>query len=336
MFEDLKSLFGPSHSSLPPGILGQYYDPKEMRRQMIANMLMLGGVGMMGNSFQGAAQGVAQAAMDTPRQYRDMAKDAYEADMQAKDQAWQDEQRGRQREQWGYIDNLMQGVNDPLARAFPEQYAETQFNNKYGPHQAPEAPKVETFYDQKTGQQYKAQWDANTGNWVRIGGAKAESNGVTIGPDGTVQIGGQKTTEADRRAMLLASQTATQEPAAMAGFDELASLKNTAASSLPGGRYFMSPKAQQAQDALSNVIGNWLYLTSGATANPGELKARLAEIVPTAMDDERTVALKKARLQSIFDEMKRRAGLMPQGTPGAQPVPAPIGGSDGYSIEEIP
>ena len=320
----------------PQGILGQYYDPDAARQATIKQMLILGGLGLMGGGWEGAAKGAALAAVNTPEQFRNAGLDAYQADMQAKDQAWQDEQRGRQREQWGYMDNLMQGVNDPLARAFPEQYAETQFNNKYGPHQAPEAPKVETFYDPQTGQQYKAQWDANTGNWVKVGGAKAESNGITIGPDGTVQVGGQKQTEADRRASLLAGQTISQEPAAMAGFDELSSVRNTAAGNLPGGRYFMTPEAQQAQDALSNVVGNWLYLTSGATANPGELKARLSEIVPTAMDDDRTVAAKKARLQSIFYEMKRRAGMLPPGSTGAQPVPQPIGGSDGYSIEELP
>jgi hypothetical protein len=207
------------------------------------------------------------------------------------------------------------------------------FNNRtgekmqVGPVEPTKAPQIETFFDENTGQQYKAQWDAESGEWQPIGGRKAESNGVTIGPDGTVQIGGQKTTEGDRRAILLANQTISQEQTVMDSFDSLASVQNTAAANIPGGRYFMTPEGQAAQDALSNVIGNWLYLTSGATAPAEEVAKRTKEVTPTALDDPKTVELKKARLKSIFDGMKQRAGI--QTAPAA---PAQIGG---YTIEQV-
>ena len=50
----------------------------------------------------------------------------------------------------------------------------------------PEAPKTEEFYDETTGQPYKAIWDAQAGKYVREGGVRAPTQGQTIniGPNG--------------------------------------------------------------------------------------------------------------------------------------------------------
>ena len=51
---------------------------------------------------------------------------------------------------------------------------------------APKNPQIETFYDEATGQQYKAQWDGT--KWVPVGGVQAPSSPlVTIGGEGTGQ-----------------------------------------------------------------------------------------------------------------------------------------------------
>ena len=117
----------------PQGLLGQYYDQDAVRKATIKNMLMLWGLGLMGGGWEGAAKGATAAAISTPNQYRDMAMDAFQMDQSAQDQAWQDERRNRQRKQWGAVDNLVQGVDDPYAKAFPEEYAKAQFDQKYGP-----------------------------------------------------------------------------------------------------------------------------------------------------------------------------------------------------------
>ena len=53
----------------------------------------------------------------------------------------------------------------------------------------PKAPSVQEFYDDKTGQSYKAQWNPKTQQWERQGGTKAPSGtSLTVGPDGTVQF----------------------------------------------------------------------------------------------------------------------------------------------------
>ncbi|MCX5581493.1 hypothetical protein [Kaistia terrae] len=53
-----------------------------------------------------------------------------------------------------------------------------------------DAPTVQDFYDEKTGTNYKAQWNQASGSWDRVGGSKAASNGMTIktNPDGSTEV----------------------------------------------------------------------------------------------------------------------------------------------------
>lgn len=54
-----------------------------------------------------------------------------------------------------------------------------------------EPPEVKEFFDDQ-GRAYKAQWNPTTRSWDQIGGSKAAASGggVTISPDGTIQVGG--------------------------------------------------------------------------------------------------------------------------------------------------
>lgn len=127
----------------------------------------------------------------------------------------------------------------------------------------------------------------------------------------------EKMTEGQRRVKLLATQTATQEPVIMKNFDDLASLQNVAGANIPFGRILMTPEGKAGLDSIQNVIGNWLYLVSGATATDQEMDRRTSEVMPAFGDDETTLALKKARLQSYIDGMKEMAGIEGQ-DPAAQ------------------
>lgn len=187
------------------------------------------------------------------------------------------------------------------------------------PNQAPKPPEMQTLYDDR-GAEYKAQWNPQTQNWEKVGGSKAGSNGITItNPDGTTtQIGGTaaKTTEADRRASLLAKQMQGSANDALKNFDTLATARNTgAAMGGMAGRAVMDPQAQVAKDAVTNVVANWLYLTSGATATPDEVRKQVEMTIPTAVDDEMTVAAKKARFKAIVDTMNERGGISAGGAP---------------------
>lgn len=44
---------------------------------------------------------------------------------------------------------------------------------KYAPDAGPEAPQTQTFFDEETGQEYRGQWNPQTGQWERVGGVKA-------------------------------------------------------------------------------------------------------------------------------------------------------------------
>jgi len=214
-------------------------------------------------------------------------------------------------EQYGIDPNSPEGRRFILTGNLPEQTA-------------PKAPEMQTLYDER-GAEYKAQWMPQSQTWERIGGSKAGSNGITItNPDGTTtQIGGTggKTTEADRRAGLLAGQMQGSAKDALANFDTLATARNTGgAAGGKLGRAIMDPKAQVAKDAVRNVVANWLYLTSGATASPEELQNQVEMLTPTAFDDDLAVAAKRERLQSIVNEMNKRGGI----STGAAPDPANI------------
>jgi hypothetical protein len=80
----------------PSGLLGQYYDPADVRKATIKNMLMLGGLGLMGGGWEGAAKGATAAAINTPNQYRDMAQDAWQMDRQAQEDEWRNSERERE------------------------------------------------------------------------------------------------------------------------------------------------------------------------------------------------------------------------------------------------
>lgn len=61
--------------------------------------------------------------------------------------------------------------------------------------QPAKAPATEEFYDEETGQPYKAIWDAASGKYVREGGVKAATPGQTINVNTGEPLGGVSTRE---------------------------------------------------------------------------------------------------------------------------------------------
>lgn len=324
----------------PAGLLGKFYNPQDMRSQMIKQGLLGAGIGMLqggkgstgevlGNSLAAGLQGVNNAGIN----YKQDAIGYNALDLQMK------EQKEKEREhaavmQW--LDTLPPEEQE-AARAFPQEYAAQYLQHKFSTT-APKSPTVDTFYDEKTGQPYKGQWNPQTNKWDRVGGNKADENGITItNPDGTTtQIGGSgtKTTEADRRASLLTKQIIAQEPQLLADFDTLATLQNAVGGATGmAGRGIMTAEGQMAKDSLTNVLANWLYLTSGATMNQGEIDRQIGLMLPSPLDKPETIQAKKARVQSIFATMKERTGMAP-GATNAAPVKKPPVVINGYTIQE--
>ena len=336
--------FGGIGGAKPPqGLLGSFFDPAEMRRQQLKQGLLQAGIGMLtngkgstgevlGQSLGAGLQGAQNAGIN----YKQDAMGYQQLEAQMKEQ--QEKERNKAAVmQW--LDGLPEDQQE-LARVNPQMAAEAYMKAQLSP-EAPKPPAVDTFYDEGTGQPYKGQWNPQTQKWDRVGGMKAGENGITItNPDGTTtQIGGSggaKTTEADRRAKLLIDQIVQQEAPLIQAFDTLASGQNTVGSATgTAGRAFMTADGQNADDALTNVVANWLYLTSGATATDAEVARQVAMIKPTALDKPDNILTKKARLQSIFDTMKARSGVatnpVAPSTPAAKKPPVII---NGYTIQE--
>lgn len=101
----------------------------------------------------------------------------------------------------------------------------------------PKAPDLETIYDEG-GSEYKAYYDtgnpnADANGYVKVGGSKAQRDGIVIGPDGEVRIGGpsqgkfdDQTAKNEANVIDTARQAATQA-------QELNSLANQMETVLP-------------------------------------------------------------------------------------------------------
>ncbi len=324
----------------PKGLLGPYYSPEEERRKKIFGAmsaagaaLLQGGQGSFGQVLGQGITGAAQGAQNAGINYRQDALGYQQLDAQMKKQK-EDERQHAAVLQW--LDGLPEDQQE-LARVNPQMAAEAYMKAQMSPQET-KPPSVDTFYDEKTGQPYKGQWNPTTNKWDRVGGNKADESGITItNPDGTTtQIGGSgtKTTEADRRAQLLTKQVVTQEPQLMADFDTLATVQNSVGGATGVvGRGAMTAEGQMAKDSLTNVLANWLYLTSGATMNQGEIDRQIGLMLPSPLDKPETIAAKKARVQSIFDTMKERSGITAGTTNSVQPKKPPVV-INGYTIQE--
>jgi hypothetical protein len=332
-------------------LLGQYYNPQALQQQTLSSALTGAGLGLLsmgpspvkpslGSYIGAAAKGGILGGMQGQEDYKKSAIDAYSLDREKT----RDEQELRDRQKaendrmtqkkalWDYTDTIGDPSKRDFLRAFPQyggkamadsmfpdpnadldrRYKEAQINALGQREDKP--PPVETFYDEQ-GNQYKAQWNRQTQTWDKVGGSKPGDNGIVIeNADGTRTIiggsGGAKMTDAQRRAQLLTKQIVSQEKNLLSNFDSLANPRNYAGQA-PGGRMIMTPQGQQAEDSLKNVLANWLYLTSGATATDAEVARQFEMIRPSPMDAPEAVAEKKARLQSIFDVMKEASGLSP-------------------------
>jgi hypothetical protein len=336
-------------------LLGQYYDPKQAKMQWLGGTLQGLGQGIASGEPGAWAQGAIAGGGQGVDDYKRQALLGYKVGQDQQDQAWQNKAHARQEQEWNQedassqqINSMLGSISDPGQRMWAQMDPKGYLSNKYGSQNDPKRynvggalvdasgnviysgpdevkpPQIEPFYDETTGQEYKAQFNPATGSWDRIGGTKADSNGITVGPDGTVQIGGpgKKPTESDNKAILLQRQAEGSFDTALKYFDDLSSPQNTVGANVPGGRVAMTDQGQAGDDALTNIVANWLYLTSGATASPQEVANQVRILKPSAVDGDITKAAKKARLELMIDSMRTRAGVAPSGAaaPGAPTV----------------
>lgn len=171
------------------------------------------------------------------------------------------------------------------------------------PNQGGKPPKIETFYDEATGQPYNAQWNAESGTWERVGGVKAPSGmSITTNPDGTVSVTqgptGGKMTEANSKDMVYATRAAGALPTIDQMGDSLTSLGETVGGNAPVvGNYMKSPEFQQAEQAGKEFLQAILRKDTGAAITKQEVDEYGSVYLPRPGDSPEVLAQKKASRQ---------------------------------------
>jgi hypothetical protein len=172
---------------------------------------------------------------------------------------------------------------------------------------AGKAPEVVELYDSE-GRATKAVWNPQTRQFETIGGAKAKD----------------KTVDQAKGEAILQGAEGSFAPA-QANFKELGNWQNTLATAtdiLPFGlsrslpRAFMSEKGQVGQDAVRNIVSNYIYALSGAQAPETEVQRNMALVMPSVTDSPETITAKHSRLQDMINTLRTRAG-QPAGSAGA-------------------
>jgi hypothetical protein len=91
------------------------------------------------------------------------------------------------------------------------------------------------------------------------------------------------------------------------GWDVAKDATGTAGRLVPFGLGTPSEDYLQAKNAVRTVIASYLYVASGATANPGEVDKQTEILTPQINDPPNVVADKKARLKTMADAVKALA-----------------------------
>jgi hypothetical protein len=153
-----------------------------------------------------------------------------------------------------------------------------------------------------------------------MGGAGPAGSGISTG---SVIPGTQKApTEQRARAQMMDSVISpeietllgdgtAQNPGTMDalnnGWDVAKDATGTAGRFAPFGVGTPSENFLKAKNAVRTLIASYLYVASGATANPGEVENQAAILTPQVGDPPNVVAGKKARIKVMADAVKALA-----------------------------
>jgi hypothetical protein len=177
-------------------------------------------------------------------------------------------------------------------------------------------PKVVEFFDEQTGQPYKAMYDAETKQYKRVGGVKAPTGmQITTNPDGTVSVtqgpvGNGKLTEGQSKDMVFVTRATGALPIVDTLGDNLASLPQYAASHMGGiGNYLKSRDYQRAEQAGREFLQAILRKDTGAAITKEETAEYGTVYLPQPGDSAAVLAQKKASRQRAVQAIQ--LGLPP-------------------------
>lgn len=184
------------------------------------------------------------------------------------------------------------------------------------PSNGQEPPKVVELFDEATGQPYKATWNAEAGQYERVGGVKARSGmQLTTNPDGTVTltegaIGGlPKLTEAEGRNSGFYGRGVESQKILNSLEGEGTSLFNKIVGGVPVvGNYLKGEEAQKYGQAKRDFINAVLRRESGAVISPEEFANADQQYFPQPGDGPEVIEQKRQNRETTIQGLKISAG----------------------------
>jgi len=236
-------------------------------------------------------------------------------------------------EPWQFV----QGPDGTLLRA-NQQTGQIEPIGNFAKPASTEEPKIVELFDEATGQPYKAQWNAKTGGYERIGGIKARSGmQLTTNPDGTVTLtegvanNMPKLTESEGRNSGFYGRGVESQKTLNDLESEGKSLWNKTAGSIPVvGNYALTEDGQKYDQARRNFINAVLRRESGAVISPEEFANAEKQYFPQPGDGKDVIAQKRLNRDTTIQGLKISSGqgakyALPQGQEpqnGAAPMRA--------------
>lgn len=223
-----------------------------------------------------------------------MAMDMWKRQNTPKEPDWQTFNQGNDVYRWN--------AADPNSR--PEIFHD-------GPEGAAAAPEVKEIFDEQTGQKLKVQWNGT--EWVPLGGKAVPDNGITVMPDGTVQIGGsgKPLTEAQSKDTVFA----TRAEGALQEFEPVSTALTGIGSAIGGqipvvGNYLKDPQYRKAEQSGRDFLAAILRKDTGAAVTDGEMVLYGEIFLPKPGDDPATLSQKSTSRRRAVEAIK--AGMPPQ------------------------
>lgn len=153
--------------------------------------------------------------------------------------------------------------------------------------------------------------EATIAKRFRLTPEEIEANSAAAARGTASGSGGPKPNEAQQRDAKLYSEAAPQLKIVNETFDALTSLTNAPGRGLEaatGSQGAVGSDYQRGKNAINNIVANYLYSTSGATASPQEVDKRAAIVMPNLSDGQKVKDEKRARLAAMVEVMRQGAG----------------------------
>ena len=194
-------------------------------------------------------------------------------------------------------------------------------------------PAVETFFDDKSGREYKAQWNAATGQWERVGG-------VSRGKSADVKE--YQTKDAMFAERLMRTNKAVDDVMGRdpstgkhSGYDPTRARNAWAPDSGVLAAMVNSDEWKQYQQAAREGIAAILRKDTGAAVTEAEWDLYWPMLYPQPGDDPATVEQKRNAREAAMQALKGSSGpafdqMFPNGPIGSRPNVARIHNDDDY------